>query len=582
MSKHGSPADTAAGKKRSLADPADRIGSAAGSQAPPAQPSQGAAAEDAAAAQTQPDTQPTGSPEVQDAVQAISRVVCTTALSPGSQQTRSPVPGRRPNTAAALIRPPQGPAQDSMHLPRPEAAVQPHAEALLPQAGDAAGASLPCSFFHLSLDFGDTQPPEPDPQALPAPAHPPSSAAPASRPLEGQQPSGPSQALSPSQTSLPVWHGGRTGHILLTQPTQSSQPGAASSAPGAPLQGGALSPTPSLPSPQPPRGPQPSKPGRPASHATTGSHRAQPMQGPATKQGPARRPQRIQQPRAEPRQRAAAVPRPRQSAAAAVSSMVVADSQDAPSRAAAAQGASPAASSPSACVADSPPAAACRMPMHDQSLPQPGTTLPPPPALAQGPSRAQSPAAGAGPVGELAASPYAPQPAERAKRRHARAASQQPLRTKTCAPGLLRHRCGTLSAGTAIDGLRLSWPYAWTSEQLLQRPQQVHARLACVLMPCAEPMLPADSLWHLCRRPQALRRQERRLDITQRPAIIRQGAHLRARKRLRHLLQRGASGHAAGTALTESQVLPQGEAGALPCNKHLGCDPPPICAALQA
>ena len=97
-----------------------------------------------------------------------------------------------------------------------------------------------------------------------------------------------------------------------------------------------------------------------------------------------------------------------------------------------------------------------------------------------------------------------------------------------------------------------------------------------------KPMLLADSLWQLCRRPKALRRQERRLDITQRPGIIRQGAHLQARKRLRHLLQRGASGHAAGTALTESQVLHQGEADALPCNKHLGCAPPPICAALQA
>ena len=42
---------------------------------------------------------------------------------------------------------------------------------------------------------------------------------------------------------------------------------------------------------------------------------------------------------------------------------------------------------------------------------------------------------------------------------------------------------------------------------------------------------------HCCRRPKALRRQERRLDITQRPGILRHGAHLEARKRLKQLMQ---------------------------------------------
>ena len=46
---------------------------------------------------------------------------------------------------------------------------------------------------------------------------------------------------------------------------------------------------------------------------------------------------------------------------------------------------------------------------------------------------------------------------------------------------------------------------------------------------------------HCCRRPKALRRQERRLDITQRPGILRHGAHLETRKRFKQLMQRDES-----------------------------------------
>ena len=408
--------DQAAPSRPAAGPPGDR-------QAHPSE-SAGAGGLDAAAApdmqpDMQPDTQPTGSADVQSAMQAVSRVVCTAAVSPGSQagsQQHRPLTGPH-----GLLQPSEGlpraaPSPDQPCTSSPGAqAVETHSQgrcgSLLQPSADGAellGAGGPCS-FHLNLDLGDTQPPEAELQHQSL-----------NLSLSQRQPAAlPSQPQSPSQPSMPTWLGGRTSHILLTQPTQASLPGssppalAPEPAPGAPAGAPSLSPTPSLPS--------------------AAGHRQPSPQPQSTARLPTRQPHSGRpQPRLQGR-----------AAAAAASSMLVEDSQDAPGTGPDVhEGPALSPSSPSACVADSPPGPSCRMamPMHDQSLPQPGLT----PAAANrqpGPMRkghdSRHPHAHKGhaePPRSPTHSPYAPQPADRAKRRHARAAPQQPLRTKTCGP----------------------------------------------------------------------------------------------------------------------------------------------------
>ena len=426
-SQPGHPHVSATSKPDSPADPADR---ADPTPCSPQQPAQSEPPAGSPEAQTQPETQPTGSPDVLSAMQAISRVVGTTGLCPGSQDPTGSqrVPASGP--AASPARPSSNSAgrclapQPAAELPA--AAADGAEAAAAAEAADALDADLPGS-FHLSLDFGDTQAPEVPSQLQTASIQAHKADHPAQLPLQQPHDGSPkavasalppdshqateqSQPPSPSQ-SLPVWHGGRTGHVLLTQQTQGSQLVLSSPAAPAPAGAPACSPTPSLPTPQAPAGPlQPAQ----KCLAKAGSRASQPQsdQQHPTKPGHA----------ASGRARSAAQPAGSRRPSAAASSMMVADSQDAPNSRAVAPATSPAASSPSTCVADSPPAAACRMPVHDQSLPYPGPT---PPALSAPHQADEAPAAGLG-----GGSPYAPQPAERAKRRHARGASRQPLRTK--------------------------------------------------------------------------------------------------------------------------------------------------------